>query len=171
MTPRVSAPVSARRSTGAASGTSSPFAAMAVRRRSAMRRSAIAANPSAAILACFGADCLGVEGAEPLVSLRVAPRGMLSRSVTVASQPCGRPQSGSRGSRTGGPRRRGGREPSQPGRRARVPPDKGRSRLWLHAQRSWEPPESLGGVQPDPKCQLAVSVVVNLIKKIMLELR
>ena len=69
MTPRVAASVSARRSTGAASGTPAPFAAMAVRRRLAVRRSAIAANRSPAILARFGADCLGVGGAEPPVSL------------------------------------------------------------------------------------------------------
>ena len=78
VTPRVAASVSARRSTGAASGTPAPFAAMAVRRRLAVRRSAIAANRSPAILARFGADCLGVEGAEPLVSLLVATRGMLT---------------------------------------------------------------------------------------------
>ena len=64
---------SARRRTEAASGTSSSFAAMAVRRRSAKRRSAIAAKPSAAILARFGADCLGVEGAEPPASPAVIP--------------------------------------------------------------------------------------------------
>ena len=90
LTPRVSAPVSAQRSTGAATGTSSSFAAMAVRRPSAMRRSAIAANPSPAILARFGADCLGVEGAEPLVSLLVATRGMLLSNTSVA-QPAPRP--------------------------------------------------------------------------------
>ena len=85
MTPRVAASVSARRSTGAASGTPAPFAAMAVRRRLAVRRSAIAANRSPAILARFGADCLGVEGAEPLVSLLVATRGMLEGAEPLVS--------------------------------------------------------------------------------------
>lgn len=56
--------MSAWQRVGSASGASSPFALMAVRRSAANRRSAIAANPSPAILARFGADCLEVEAAE-----------------------------------------------------------------------------------------------------------
>ena len=78
MDPLVSAPVSARRRAGAASGTSSPFAPMAVRRRSAKRRLAIAANPSPAILRASARDLFGVEGAEPLVSPFVPTKGRLA---------------------------------------------------------------------------------------------
>ena len=61
---------------------------MAVRRRSAKRRSAIAAKPSAAILARFGTDCLGVEGAEPPASPAVIPGvGWLDHVSAASSQP------------------------------------------------------------------------------------
>ena len=63
------------------------------RRRSAKRRSAIAAKPSAAILARFGADCLGVEGAEPPASPAVIPGvGWLGPPNSGPSQPGGRPR-------------------------------------------------------------------------------
>ena len=78
VTPWIFASVSARRRAGATSRASSPFVPTAVPRRSAKGRSAIAANPSPAILRASARDLSGVEGAEPLVSLFVATRSMLA---------------------------------------------------------------------------------------------
>ena len=73
------------RATGGTAGGGGPppeprprFVPTAVPRRSAKRRSAIAANPSPAILRASARDLSGVEGAEPLVSLFVATKSMLA---------------------------------------------------------------------------------------------